>query len=86
MPTSLRINPRVVGLLVDETGAIAAGKLIWSERAWGQLLGRTKEELVACEGDLIAYLEQRMLFLRVTLLFGWSEEVGRLCIMGVTIV
>ena len=86
IPVSLRINPNVVGVLVDETGAIEAGKLIWSERAWCQLLGRTQEELVACEGDLISYLEQRMLFLRLTVLFGWSVEVGRLCVMSVTIV
>ncbi|KAL3305457.1 nucleic acid-binding protein [Colletotrichum asianum] len=34
---TLVLNPRVMGILVDETGCIAQGKLVWSEEAWGEL-------------------------------------------------
>ena len=77
----LRLNPRIVGLLIDETGSIACGKLIWSEEAWWQLLGRCPEELLALNKDQIAYLEQRILFLRMTILFGWNSGVGRITVL-----
>ena len=79
----LRVNPRLVGTLIDETGSIAPGKLVWSPDAWEQLLGRTVEELVAASAQVLGYLEHRLLFLRVTLMFGWSEEVGKLAVLGV---
>ncbi|EON69735.1 hypothetical protein W97_08997 [Coniosporium apollinis CBS 100218] len=83
----LRINPRLLGPLIDETGTTSTGKLILSAAAWKQLLGRTAQELVASAADILKYLEQRLLFVRVTLLFGWiaeeGEGVGRLCIWGV---
>ncbi|KAJ9665734.1 hypothetical protein H2201_004219 [Coniosporium apollinis] len=85
--TALRINPRMLGPVIDETGTTSTGKLILSSSAWEQLLGRTAEELVASTADVLKYLEQRLLFVRVTLLFGWvaeeGEGVGRLCIWGV---
>ncbi|KAK3684730.1 hypothetical protein B0T22DRAFT_196272 [Podospora appendiculata] len=34
---SLSLNPRIIGSLADETGSIAAGKLIWSDEAWSEL-------------------------------------------------
>lgn len=34
---SLVLNPRVMGILADETGCIAEGKLVWSEQAWSEL-------------------------------------------------
>ncbi|MCJ1398080.1 hypothetical protein MMC11_001277 [Xylographa trunciseda] len=80
----LRLNPRVIGTLLDETGSIAAGKLIWSDHAWELLLGRTVEQLVGSSTPALKYLEHRMLFLRTTLLFGWSAEVGRLVVLGVS--
>lgn len=59
-----------------------------SPKAWGQLLGRTPGELVVMDVEELKYLEQRLLFLRVTLLFGWAAEegdggVGKLCIWEV---
>lgn len=33
----LVLNPRVMGVLADETGCIAQGKLVWSEQAWSEL-------------------------------------------------
>ena len=73
-----------IGPLTDETGNIATGKLIWSPEAWEQLLGRTASEFVSASTDVLKYLEHRMLFMRVTVMFGWSEEVGKLCICGVS--
>ena len=77
----LRINPRLVGLLVDETGGITAGKLIWSDDAWWQLLGRTKEELAEGSAELLKYLDCRLLFLKIVVMFGWASEVGKLVVL-----
>ncbi|KAL5412027.1 hypothetical protein PMIN03_004500 [Paraphaeosphaeria minitans] len=80
---TLRINPRILGDVIDETGTISTGKLIFSDAAWEQLLGRTAEQLVTASLDVMKYLEQRLLFLRLTLGFGihlGSEELGRLVI------
>ncbi|KAL6715433.1 hypothetical protein ACLMJK_006394 [Lecanora helva] len=84
----LRINPRLIGLLIDETGAIACSKLIWSDEAWEQLLGRNAEELAVTTSNtnLLKYLDHRLLFLRLAILFGWSHEVGKLVILRVGIV
>ena len=72
-----------VGTLVDETGTIACGKLIWSPEAWEQLLGRSPEELAQCEPEVLKYMEHRLLFLRYSLLFGWSQDTGKLVICQV---
>ena len=69
--------------MIDETGSIACGKLVWSAEAWERLLGRTSEELVKSSPQLLKYLEHRLVYLRVTLLFGWSEEVGKLAVCQV---
>ena len=69
--------------MVDETGSIGSGKLIFSPGAWEQLLGRTAEELAQADSHLLKSLENRILFLRLTLLFGWDQQVGRLCICQV---
>lgn len=71
---------------MDESGAITSGKLIWSDDAWEQLLGRDAEGLAASSLKLLKYLENRLLFLKLAVMFGWSEDVGKLCIMRVTIV
>lgn len=73
-------------MITDETASIMAGRLIWSVEAWEQLLGRTAQELVESSTALLRYLERRLEYLRVTLVFGWAgEEVtgGRLMILGV---
>ncbi|KAF2666878.1 hypothetical protein BT63DRAFT_441918 [Microthyrium microscopicum] len=84
----LRVNPRILGTVMDETGCSATGKMILSHQAWEHLLGRSAAELASASSELIEYLEQRLLFLRVTLLFGWAVEdnesgIGRLCIEDV---
>ncbi|KAF1994902.1 hypothetical protein P154DRAFT_501038 [Amniculicola lignicola CBS 123094] len=70
----LRINPKILGPLLDETGQIASGKLIFSPDAWTQLLGRTAEQLAETDIDVLRYLEHRLQFLRVSLGFGWCLE------------
>lgn len=72
-----------LGDVIDETGTISTGKLIFSDEAWEQLLGRTAEQLVNASLDVMKYLEQRLLFLRLTLGFGihlGNEEIGRLVV------
>ncbi|RII04925.1 hypothetical protein CUC08_Gglean011178 [Alternaria sp. MG1] len=78
----LRINPRILGALLDETGQISSGKLILSDAAWSQLLGRTSEQLLHTPIDVLRYLEERVLFLRITMGFALNleDEIGRLAI------
>ena len=77
-----------MGLLIDETGAITSGKLIWSDEAWEQLLGRSAEELAAASSSaqLLKYLENRLLFLKLAIMFGWNEEVGKIVLLRVGII
>ncbi|KAF2489649.1 hypothetical protein BU16DRAFT_575344 [Lophium mytilinum] len=80
----LRINPRILGTLADETGALAQGKLLFSTTAWEQLLGRSAFQLVSSSGEVLRYLEQRLLFLRGREKKGDGVgELGRLCVWGV---
>lgn len=75
-----------VGAIIDETGTLAPGKLLWSPPAWQQLLGRTVEEVAASSTELLKYLERRLVFLRITIVFGWAKEAvtgGRLAVLGV---
>ncbi|KAK4177849.1 hypothetical protein QBC36DRAFT_370512 [Triangularia setosa] len=37
-PHELSLNPKIIGPLTDETGSVAQGKLVWSNRAWTELL------------------------------------------------
>lgn len=76
-------NPRIVGMLADETGCIAAGKLFWSDQAWQDLFDRTPQEITLMTPEHIRLFESRIMFMRMHLLFGWCESVGRLAIMGV---
>jgi len=79
---TLSINPKIVGTLIDETGCIGAGKLLWSERAWETLLGRSVEAVTNMTTDEIRLLEQRMMYLRMHLVVGWEESVGKLAVLG----
>ena len=71
---------------MDESGAITSGKVIWSDEAWEQLLGRDAKGLADSSVKLLKYLENRLLFLKLAVMFGWSEDVGKLCFLRVTIV
>ncbi|KAK5131070.1 hypothetical protein LTR08_001356 [Meristemomyces frigidus] len=83
----LRLNPRIVAQVMDETACVASGKLLFSDRAWRDLLGREPEELLKLGHEEVKYISDRLLFSRVTLLFGWtgdeSKAGGRICILGV---
>ena len=80
---ALSLNPKVLGTLADETGCIAPGKLLWSSKAWEELFGRTEEEVTLMTAEEIGWFEQRVLFMRLHLVFGWEEDVGRLAVLGV---
>ncbi len=77
------LNPKIIGLMVDETGSILPGKVLWSTKAWGQLFGRPVEKLVMSDIYTLKLMEQRLSFMRVHLMFGWADEVGTLAILSV---
>ena len=78
----LRLNPNIIGTLIDETGSIAPGKLLWSDNAWEDLFGRTVNKLVV-DDQAIGLLEQRLKYMRITVIFGWAEDVGKLAVLAV---
>lgn len=84
---ALRLSPRILGQVVDETAAVAAGTLLFSDRAWRDLLGRGVEDLLRMGYEQVKDLADRLLFCRVTLLFGWTGDEtkagGRICVLGV---
>ncbi|KAK0108453.1 hypothetical protein ONS95_003255 [Cadophora gregata] len=82
-PQELSLNPRIIGTLLDETGSIAPGKLLWSTRAWEMLFGRSVAEVTRMTGEEVRLFEQRVCWLRCHLVVGWSVEVGRLGVLGV---
>lgn len=57
--------------------------------AWEQLFGRSAQQVEATDLATLKYLEHRLLFLRITLIFGWERVVdkednfGKLCVLGV---
>jgi hypothetical protein len=55
---------------------------VLSDQAWEQLLGRNKAQLVATSVDVLRYMEQRLLWLRVTMGFAvcLEDEIGRLAV------
>ena len=73
----LRLNPRILGQVIDETGAIACGKLLFSDDAWRDLLGRGPDDLLKLGHDEIKYLSDRLLFCRVTIMFGWTGDESK---------
>lgn len=83
----LRLNPRILGQLTDETACISQGKLLFSDEAWQDLLGRKPEDLLKLGYEEIKCLSDRLLFCRITLIFGWtgdgSKAGERICVLGV---
>ncbi len=72
------------------------GKILWTDEAWTQLLGHSPEQLAELSdtGDpakaqhnhvLLEHLEQRLMFMRVILLVGWTGDNrgGRLAVLSV---
>ena len=83
----LRLNPRILRQVIDETAAISSGKLLFSDKAWRDLLGREPNELLKLGHEEMKYLSDRLLYCRVTLMFGWTGDErkagGRVCVLGV---
>lgn len=79
----LRINPRLVGQLLDETAAIAKGQVIWSDEAWLRLLGHSPKELAKATPEALTSLEHQLLFLRIVIAFVWSPTVEKIAILRV---
>ncbi|OTB07056.1 hypothetical protein M426DRAFT_257448 [Hypoxylon sp. CI-4A] len=92
----LALNPRVIGSMIDESGMITGGKLVWRDEAWTQLFSESRaaesmvegkevdlvEELIVVGINVLKGMEETLLYSHVTLTFGWSSELERLCIMG----
>lgn len=83
----LRLSPRILGQVIDETAVVATGKMLFSDEAWQELLGRGPEDILKLGYDEVKYLSDRLLFSRITVLFGWtgdeSKAGGRICVFGV---
>lgn len=93
------MNPRVLKTFVDESGCLAGSELVWSEDAWTQLLlpdmgGNAKGEegtpptdswhqILELKTSELRDYEEQLLYSRVTLTFGWSASIHRLCVLGV---
>ncbi|KAI5777217.1 hypothetical protein EDC01DRAFT_760202 [Geopyxis carbonaria] len=76
-------NPNIVGKLADETGSINGKHMIWSERAWCSFLGRTVLQLTQADMTLLEYIDDFFRYISMTLMFGWSEEVGKIAVWDV---
>jgi len=79
----LRLDPAVIGAVVDETGRVDAGGLVWSDDAWQGIFGRMPDEVGGLTIDVLREIEKDLMMKRVTLVFGWAEEVGRIAIARV---
>lgn len=79
----LRLNPAVVGAVVDETGRVGAAGLVWSDLAWQGLFGRMPDEVARLEGGEVEKIERGLVYRRVTLVFGWADDVGRVAVARV---
>ncbi|KAK8189183.1 uncharacterized protein BKA78DRAFT_242891, partial [Phyllosticta capitalensis] len=74
---TLRLNPRILGHIIDETGSVASGKLVWREEAWEELFGLPAVELAALDRETLRRLEARCAWIRISLFVGlWSEDVS----------
>jgi hypothetical protein len=47
------------------------------------LVEKSWQDIAAINTDLLRDMEAQLLYSRVTLTFGWSIELGRLCILDV---
>ncbi|KAI0470673.1 hypothetical protein GGR56DRAFT_683713 [Xylariaceae sp. FL0804] len=94
----LSLNPRILGSIIDESGTIAGSKLVWHDSAWAQLLfgndpsavapevvdlvEQCWEDITLLDNQSVRLLEEQLLYSRVTLTFGWSAELARMCVLG----
>lgn len=69
---TLQLHPCAVGSLIDETGCLAPGQLIWRREACEDFWASGIEELARMSLDDATALEQGILGKRVNLCFGWA--------------
>jgi hypothetical protein len=83
----LRLNPKIIGYVIDETGMVSSGKLVLSDQAWHDLLGRDVESLLRLDVDELGLLSDHVTFCRLTFVFGWSGGIaeigGRICVLAI---
>lgn len=70
-------------MITDETGCVNGASLLVSEKAWENLFGQTMEEVVNADINALQEIEHRLLLTRLTIVFGWSIEIGRLAIWDI---
>ncbi|EPQ67309.1 Bgt-1786 [Blumeria graminis f. sp. tritici] len=73
---ALEPNARIVGLMLDETGCIHGGSLLWSPQAWEALLGQPVSRVTGWNVEACRLFEQRMCFRRIGLCVVWLGLVG----------
>lgn len=54
--------------------------LIISDEAWGSLFNRPIEEIINAPLADLQAIEHRMLFQRLTMVVGWTPDLGKLAI------
>ena len=95
--TSHPPNPSKTTHIPSRQHSRQPSKILWTDEAWTQLLGQSPEQLAKLvdAGDstqaqhdlnVLRYLEQRLMFMRVILLVGWTgddELGGRLAVLSV---
>ncbi|KAI0016178.1 hypothetical protein F4780DRAFT_783465 [Xylariomycetidae sp. FL0641] len=92
----LALNPHIVKTLIDESGTVAGGELAWTASAWTQLffgnsepaeepnlIDQSWEDITALDNNSLREMEEQLTYSRVTITFGWSSALRRLCILGV---
>ncbi|KAK1827830.1 hypothetical protein QBC39DRAFT_314029 [Podospora conica] len=95
---SLVLNPSAFGHLTDETGCLTASEMVWSDRAYTELLFGTGRHEADNEGkvkdwrtisgmdvSLLKDIDEKFAYSRLTLVVCWEGEggVGRVCVLGV---
>jgi hypothetical protein len=85
MKVQLHINPRIIGRCIDETGCVEGKDLLWTSKAWEEMLGRGPAELVRMSVDELQELESRIVGGRYSFRFGWAASCSRLCILSVAV-
>ncbi|CCU76318.1 hypothetical protein BGHDH14_bgh01342 [Blumeria hordei DH14] len=68
---ALEPNARMMGLLLDETGCIHGGSLLWSPQAWETLFGQPLLKMTGWNVEACRLFEQRMCFRRIVLSVVW---------------
>jgi len=95
-PKFMQLNPKIFGVVADETGCLSAEKLVWSEQAWRQVCfpnehgewpDCTQFDVAGTTSRLdmptLQAMEERWLYTRMTIIFAWAGAIGRICVWKV---